>query len=467
MKRAIALMLMLTVILACLPAVSLAAKQMEDGVPVWNEETVRQYALDYIEGKSMSRLWGYYDLQIRRYMPMETYEAMLTDLEWMTGALIELGSYRCFEEPENQLKTHVLHLIMEKQDLDMYFTHKNKEDDWEVMALEFVPAEKEAVSDGSDMLVGGEVTAEPDYVETDVTVGQAPYTLEGVLAMPKEASEETTVPACVFVHDFGAYDRDLTMGQTTFFADLAGALGEMGVASLRYDSRAYAYPDAQAETVWDEAVEDALAACQMLRENPLVDQERIVLVGLGEVYHKMGWAQQYHIGATRNNSAVMFNKIGPDTGFDGMGDEVFISKLSALLAALQSENALPKTVLYCLNPRDTYALCVLAGCFQKEGVKGRVQVGAAWWFLDQPDGMQQNMETQMQVGLIAQSVGMLTDSRSFLSYPRHELYRRLLCNKLGTLVESGQYPASELDTLGKIVEDICYNNAKDFFGFEV
>lgn len=163
----------------------------------------------------------------------------------------------------------------------MYFTHKNKEDDWEVMALEFVPAEKEAVSDGSDMLVGGEVTAEPDYVETDVTVGQAPYTLEGVLAMPKEASEETPVPACVFVHDFGAYDRDLTMGQTTFFADLAGALGEMGVASLRYDSRAYAYPDAQAETVWDEAVEDALAACQMLRENPLVDQERIVLVGLG------------------------------------------------------------------------------------------------------------------------------------------------------------------------------------------
>ena len=128
MKRAIALMLMLTVILACLPAVSLAAKQMEDGVPVWNEETVRQYALDYIEGKSMSRLWGYYDLQIRRYMPMETYEAMLTDLEWMTGAFIELGSYRCFEEPENQLKTHVLHLIMEKQDLDMYFTHKNKED---------------------------------------------------------------------------------------------------------------------------------------------------------------------------------------------------------------------------------------------------------------------------------------------------------------------------------------------------
>ena len=281
MKRAIALTLMLTIILACLPAGSLAAKQMEDGVPVWNEETVRQYALDYIEGKSMSRLWGYYDLQIRRYMPMETYEALLTDLEWMTGAFVELGSYRCFEEPENQLKTHVLHLIMEKQDLDLYFTHKDKEDDWEIMAIEFVPAEKEALRDGSDMLVGGKATAEPDYEESAVTVGQAPYALEGVLTMPKEASEESPVPVCVFVHDFGAYDHDLTMGQTTFFKDLADALGEMGVASLRYDSRAYAYPDAQAETVYDEAIEDALAACQLLKDNPLVDQERIVLVGLG------------------------------------------------------------------------------------------------------------------------------------------------------------------------------------------
>ena len=281
MKRAIALTLMMTIIFACLPVVSLAAKQMEDDVPVWTEETVRQYALDYIEGKSMSRLWGYYDLQIRRYMPMETYEAMLTDLEWMTGAFLELGSYRSFEEPENKLKTHVLHLIMEKQDLDMYFTHKDKEDDWEIMALEFVPAEKEELSDGSDMLVGGRATAEPDYEETDVTVGQAPYVLEGVLTMPKEASEETPVPVCVFVHDFGAFDHDLTMGQTTFFADLADALGKMGVASLRYDSRAYAYPDAQAETVYDEAVEDALAACQLLKDNPLVDQERIVLVGLG------------------------------------------------------------------------------------------------------------------------------------------------------------------------------------------
>lgn len=142
-----------------------------------------------------------------------------------------------------------------------------------------------------------------------------------------------------------------------------------------------------------------------------------------------------------------------------------MAKLSQLLGALDETDQLPKTILYCLNPRDNYALTVLSGCFQKEGVKGRVQVGTAWWFLDQQDGMRQNLETLMQVGLVAQSVGMLTDSRSFLAYPRHEYYRRLLCQMLGNLVESGQYPVEELETLGKIVEDVCYNNAKEFFGF--
>ena len=190
-----------------------------------------------------------------------------------------------------------------------------------------------------------------------------------------------------------------------------------------------------------------------------------ILVFLGKEYAKRGWTQQYHIGALRNNSKSMLKKIGPDTGYDAIEDAVYMEKLSALLGALDAADSLPKTILYCLNPRDNYALMVLAGCFQKEGVKNRVQVGTAWWFLDQQDGMRQNMETMMQVAIISQTVGMLTDSRSFLAYPRHEYYRRLLCQMLGNLVESGQYPASELDTLGKIVEVICYNNAKEFFGF--
>ena len=190
-----------------------------------------------------------------------------------------------------------------------------------------------------------------------------------------------------------------------------------------------------------------------------------ILLFLGKQYKKHGWVQQYHIGALRNNSKKMLEKIGPDTGFDAIEDSVYMEKLSQLLGALDANDALPKTILYCLNPRDNYALTVLAGCFQEEGVKGRVQVGTAWWFLDQQDGMKQNLETLMQVGLISQSVGMLTDSRSFLAYPRHEYYRRILCQMLGNLVESGQYPEEELDTLGKIVEDVCYNNAKEYFGF--
>ena len=190
-----------------------------------------------------------------------------------------------------------------------------------------------------------------------------------------------------------------------------------------------------------------------------------VLLHVGKLYHKYGWVQQYHIGALRNNSKSMLAKIGPDTGFDAIEDQNYMAKLSALLGALDGCGQLPKTILYCLNPRDNYALTVLSGCFQKEGVKGHVQVGTAWWFLDQQDGMRQNLETLMQVGLVAQSVGMLTDSRSFLAYPRHEYYRRILCQMLGELVESGQYPEEEVETLGQIVEDVCYNNAKEYFGF--
>ena len=190
-----------------------------------------------------------------------------------------------------------------------------------------------------------------------------------------------------------------------------------------------------------------------------------ILVFLGKEYNKHGWVQQYHIGALRNNSQKMLKEIGPDTGFDAIEDQVYMSKLSQLLDAQDATDELPKTILYCLNPRDNYALTVLAGCFQKAGMRSRVQVGTAWWFLDQLDGMRQNLECVMQVALISQEVGMLTDSRSFLAYPRHEYYRRLLCEMLGNLIESGQYPKSELETLGQIVEDVCYNNAKKFFGF--
>lgn len=352
MKRLFAILTAAALLVALLPASAFAAaKQMNDDVPVWTEETVRQYALDYIEGTSMSRLWGYYDLQIRRYMPMETFQALLTDLEWMTGEFIELGSYRSFEEPENQLKTHVLHLCMEKQDLDLYFTHKNKEDDWEIMAIEFVPAEDEPVSDGSDMLVGGRdaEASKTSYTETDITIGEAPYQLEGVLTMPSKASADAKVPACVLVHDFGPLDRNSTLGQTSFFSDLAKAFADMGIATLRYDKRTYVYGEDVVETVWDEVVEDALFAVQELQKNELVDQERVVLVG-----HGLGAMLAPRIVSQSDGAFTAMILIGgsPDSLLsrdlkrsEGLSEEVLAADQIIALSSMKEEDARELTLL--------------------------------------------------------------------------------------------------------------------------
>ncbi|HBJ18627.1 MAG TPA: glucuronate isomerase [Clostridiales bacterium] len=200
---------------------------------------------------------------------------------------------------------------------------------------------------------------------------------------------------------------------------------------------------------------------ETLSADELAEYKGNLLVYLGRLYHKKGWVQQYHIGALRNNSARNLAKLGPDTGFDAINDATFAPKLSALLSALDETDELPKTILYCLNPRDNEVLAAIINCFQG-GMPGKLQFGSGWWFNDQKDGMGRQMEALMQVALISKFVGMLTDSRSFLSYTRHEYFRRILCTKLGALVENGEYPAG-LDTLGEIVEDICYRNAEKFF----
>lgn len=241
-----------------------------------------------------------------------------------------------------------------------------------------------------------------------------------------------------------------------FFVSMGAKVSDHSLEKVYFASST----DEEADIVFKKAL-----AGKELSDSDLDSYKGNLLVYLGGEYAKRDMVMQLHIGATRNNSKKMFAKIGPDTGFDGIGDCSFIDKLSAILSTMEERDALPKTILYNLNARDNYALTVLAGCFQKAGVKNRVQVGSAWWFLDQQDGMRQNLETVMQVALVSNSVGMLTDSRSFLAYPRHEYYRRILCQIFGRLVESGQYPQSEMDTLGKIVEDICYNNAKEYFGF--
>lgn len=282
MKRFLALVMAVAMLIVMLPQTALAAKQMEDGVPVWNEETVRQYVLDYVEGKSMERLYGYYDLQIRRYMPNETFESLLVDWYWMTGDFLGLGSYRSFSEPEQKLKTHVIHLCMEKQDLELYFTHKDKEDDWEIMATEFVPAKEETpVESTSDsMLVVGEEEA-LDYVEQGISIGKAPYFLEGILTLPKAASASAPVPACVLVHDDDALDKDMTIGKTAMFKDLARQLAQMDIATIRYDKRTFTYADAEIETVYDDVINDALAAIDLLQQDPRIDSEKIVVLGVG------------------------------------------------------------------------------------------------------------------------------------------------------------------------------------------
>ncbi len=187
-----------------------------------------------------------------------------------------------------------------------------------------------------------------------------------------------------------------------------------------------------------------------------------ILIFLGKQYHAHKWVQQYHIGALRNNSTRYMKTLGPDCGFDSIEDQPFAKKLGCILDSLDVSDQLPKTILYCLNPRDNEVLATMMNCFQQGGTVGKIQFGSAWWFNDQKDGMSKQMESLMQVGLISKFVGMLTDSRSFLSYTRHEYFRRILCNKLGALIENGEYP-NNVEFVGKIVEDICYNNADRYF----
>lgn len=179
-----------------------------------------------------------------------------------------------------------------------------------------------------------------------------------------------------------------------------------------------------------------------------------------------GWVQQLHIGALRNNCTRLFKAIGPDVGCDSIGDLAVAKPLAKFLDRLDTIGKLPKTILYNLNPRDNALFAAMVGNFQDGSAPGKMQYGSAWWFLDQKDGMEEQMGTLANMGLLSRFVGMLTDSRSFLSYPRYEYFRRILCNMLGSDVEAGLLP-NDLDLLGKMVEDICFNNAQNYFPMEL
>ena len=201
---------------------------------------------------------------------------------------------------------------------------------------------------------------------------------------------------------------------------------------------------------------------QSLSEVEIAQFSTAILVWLGKQYHQRNWVMQLHLGALRNNNQRMFKILGPDAGFDSIGDRPIAEPLSSLLGLLDLTDQLPKTILYCLNPRDNEVIATMVGNFQGSDMAGKIQFGSGWWFNDQKDGMQRQLMQLSQMGLLSQFVGMLTDSRSFLSFTRHEYFRRILCNMIGSWMENGEIPA-DFDLVGNMVRDICFDNAYRYF----
>jgi glucuronate isomerase len=206
------------------------------------------------------------------------------------------------------------------------------------------------------------------------------------------------------------------------------------------------------------------------RENSKISHENALkfqsalLQFLSETYYEFGWVQQFHLGALRNNNSRMHNLLGADTGWDSIGDWPQAKNLSKFLNRLDGKDKLTKTIIYNLNPSDNEVMAAMIGNFNDGSVKGKVQFGAGWWFLDQKDGMTKQLNALSNIGLISCFVGMLTDSRSFLSFPRHEYFRRILCNLFGEEIKRGELP-NDMEWIGQLIQDISYNNAKEYFNF--
>ncbi|MBR5237066.1 MAG: glucuronate isomerase [Clostridia bacterium] len=201
-----------------------------------------------------------------------------------------------------------------------------------------------------------------------------------------------------------------------------------------------------------------------LSQNEIDVFKTAILGHCAALYARFGWAMQLHIGALRNNNTKMFYSLGADTGFDSINDLPVAENLSALMDHLETEDILPKTILYTLNPKDNYVLGTMLGNFQKSPTLSKIQFGSAWWFNDNRDGMEAHLKALANLGMLGGFIGMLTDSRSFVSFSRHDYFRRIFCNLIGDWVEKGEYP-KDIKTLKKIVEGVCYYNAKNYFSF--
>lgn len=258
------------------------------------------------------------------------------------------------------------------------------------------------------------------------------------------------------ISNFDSY-LDALKNRHDFFASMGCAVSDHGLEEIYADD----YTDAEVNTIFDKIFSG--------KELSLEEQNKFrsaMLVIFAEWDHEKGWVQQFHLGAIRNNNSRLLRELGADIGVDSIGDYSQARALSKFLDRLDNNNKLTKTILYNLNPADNELFATMMGNFNDGTAPGKIQWGSGWWFLDQKDGMTKQINTLSNMGLLSRFVGMLTDSRSFLSFPRHEYFRRILCNLFGNDIENGELP-NDVEWVGQMVQDICFNNANNYFGLNL
>lgn len=249
---------------------------------------------------------------------------------------------------------------------------------------------------------------------------------------------------------------DVLKSRHDYFAELGCCISDHGCEIM--------YAKYYTKTSLNSILEKLLRG-QILSDDEAAEFKSAVLYELALLDHEKGWAQQWHVGALRNNNTKLLNELGADTGVDSIGDFNTSKTMAAFFDKLNSTNQLPKTIVYNLNPSYNEVFATMMGNFQDGTIPGKMQYGAAWWFLDQKDGIEKQLNTLSNMGLLSRFIGMVTDSRSFLSFPRHEYFRRILCNLFGNEIENGELPNDE-QLIGKIIQDICYNNARNYFNWK-
>lgn len=249
---------------------------------------------------------------------------------------------------------------------------------------------------------------------------------------------------------------DALRNRHDYFASVGCKLSDHGTEEFYAEE----YTKSEIENIFDKVY-----GGKVLTKNEIVKFKSAMMHEGAIMDWEKGWTQQFHFGVIRNNNTRLFNKVGADTGFDSIGDFNVAKSMSRFLDQLDIQNKLTKTIIYNLNPRDNDLIATMIGNFQDGTIAGKMQFGSGWWFLDQKTGMEAQLNSLSNLGLLSRFVGMLTDSRSFLSYPRHEYFRRILCNLIGNDIENGLLPSSEMKFIGQMVENISYHNAKNFFNF--